>query len=92
MSVTEGDVRKVAYLARIQISDSRIQEIQEDLNKILGFVEQLREVDCSQIDDTVQYAVSLHERGDIVYASDPAVMNNAPVIENNMFVVPKVVI
>ena len=91
MSVTNEDVRKVARLARIRIDDSRINEVRDDLNKILDFVCQLEEVDCMEVDDAVQYATSLRERRDVCLASDPAVMNNAPQRENNMFVVPKVV-
>ncbi|MDR0968611.1 MAG: Asp-tRNA(Asn)/Glu-tRNA(Gln) amidotransferase subunit GatC [Holosporaceae bacterium] len=91
MSVAEEDVRKVAYLARIRIDDSKIGEICRSLNKILAFVEQLEEVDCSQINEEVQPSASLRERDDVVVPCDAAVMNNAPEKERNMFVVPKVV-
>ncbi|MDR2781829.1 MAG: Asp-tRNA(Asn)/Glu-tRNA(Gln) amidotransferase subunit GatC [Holosporaceae bacterium] len=91
MSVTEKDVRKVSHLARIRVDDSEIAGVRDDLNEILGFVEQLDEVDCTQIDDSLQYAASLHERQDIVIACNPAVMSNASEKECNMFVVPKVV-
>ncbi|MDR2158280.1 MAG: Asp-tRNA(Asn)/Glu-tRNA(Gln) amidotransferase subunit GatC [Holosporaceae bacterium] len=91
MSVTEEDVKKVLHLARIRVDDSKINEIKGNLNSILSFVEQLREVDCSQIDETVQYATSLHEREDVSIPCDSAVMDNAPEKGCNMFVVPKVV-
>ncbi|MDR1982333.1 MAG: Asp-tRNA(Asn)/Glu-tRNA(Gln) amidotransferase subunit GatC [Holosporaceae bacterium] len=91
MSITEADVRKVSFLARIRLDDSKISEIQNSLNGILNFVEQLEEIDCSGVDNTVQYATSLHEREDIAIYCDPAVMDNAPEKECNMFVVPKVV-
>ncbi|MDR0678232.1 MAG: Asp-tRNA(Asn)/Glu-tRNA(Gln) amidotransferase subunit GatC [Holosporaceae bacterium] len=91
MSITESDVRKVSFLARIRIDDAKISQIQDSLNCILSFIEQLKEVDCSQVDDTIQYATLLHERKDIAIACDPAVMDNAPEKECNMFIVPKVV-
>jgi aspartyl-tRNA(Asn)/glutamyl-tRNA(Gln) amidotransferase subunit C len=91
MSVTEEDVRKVSHLARIRVDDSQIDAIKSNLNSILSFVEQLREVDCSQVDETVQYVTSLHERADVALPCDPAVMDNAPEKGCNMFVVPKVV-
>jgi aspartyl-tRNA(Asn)/glutamyl-tRNA(Gln) amidotransferase subunit C len=91
MSVTEEEVRRVSYLARIRMDDSKIHEIQEGLSKIIQFVEQLKEVDCSQVEDVSQYSASLHEREDIAIACDRTVMSNAPARECNMFIVPKVV-
>jgi aspartyl-tRNA(Asn)/glutamyl-tRNA(Gln) amidotransferase subunit C len=91
MSVTDEDVRKVSHLARIRVDDSKVSSVRSDLNRILGFVEQLKEVDCTQIDDTLQYVTILHERKDLAMACDPAVMSNASEKECDMFVVPKVV-
>ncbi len=91
MSVTVEDVKKVAHLARIKIVESQIAEIQDSMNRILNFVEQLNEVDCSSVDGDAQYTSKLHEREDIAVKCDPAVMNNAPEKELNMFVVPKVI-
>ncbi|MDR1235597.1 MAG: Asp-tRNA(Asn)/Glu-tRNA(Gln) amidotransferase subunit GatC [Holosporaceae bacterium] len=91
MSVTEEDVRKVSHLARIRSDDSKIEGLRNDLNRILGFVEQLNEVDCSLVDDSMQYVTTLHERKDMAVTCDPAVMDNATKKECNMFVVPKVV-
>ncbi|MDR0556039.1 MAG: Asp-tRNA(Asn)/Glu-tRNA(Gln) amidotransferase subunit GatC [Holosporaceae bacterium] len=90
MSVSEMDVIRVARLARIRIDMLQIPELLDELNEILHFVEQLNEVDCSEIDGTIQYSSVLYERQDVVFASDPAVMSNAPEKENNMFIVPKV--
>lgn len=91
MSVTVEDVRKVARLARIKIEDSKIEHIQEGLNDILKFIEQLDEVNCSQVDDSVEYATGAHEREDVAVKCNPSVMDNATQKECNMFVVPKVV-
>lgn len=91
MSVSKEDVLKVAHLSRIKIDPNQINEIQENLNNILNFVEQLNEVDCSNIDKTIEYSSKLHERQDIAQKCDPSIMNNAPQKEYNMFVVPKVV-
>lgn len=91
MSVSLVDLRKVAHLARIRLDDSKDAKLCEDLNSILHFVEQLSEVDCSSVDDDMQYSVVLHEREDLVVPCDPTVMDNAPLKECNMFVVPKVV-
>lgn len=91
MSVIIDDVKKVSHLARIKVDESKIDEICGKLNNILKFVEQLNEVDCSKIDKSMQYVSTLHEREDIAEICDPAVMDNAPQKECNMFVVPKVV-
>lgn len=91
MSVTKEVVKKVSRLAKIRVSEEKAEELQKDLNRILGFIEQLSEVDCSGVDDSVQYSTKLHERQDIVAATDARIMNNAPEKECNMFVVPKVI-
>ena len=90
MSVTTEDVEKVSHLAKISISKEKADRMKDDLNKVLHFVEQLSSVDCSEVDDSVEYDAKLHERADVAVESDPAVMNNAPEKECNMFVVPKV--
>lgn len=91
MSVTSEDIKKVSHLARIRVEEHEIDEIKNTLNGILTFVEQLKEVDCSKVDDSVQYITSLHEREDQLIDCDDSLMDNAPVKECNMFVVPKVV-
>ena len=89
MSVTVDSVKRVAHLARIKMSDDDLAKFQNSFNSILNFVEQLNQVDCSNMDDTVQYTSQLHERADIVKECDAAVMDNAPQKACNMFVVPK---
>jgi aspartyl-tRNA(Asn)/glutamyl-tRNA(Gln) amidotransferase subunit C len=92
MSVTKDDVMKVSHLAKIKLEGSeKVDELCNALNRILGFVEQLNEVDCSGIDDDAEYEAVLHEREDIIEQFDPAVMNSTSCIESNMFVVPKVI-
>lgn len=91
MSVTVENVKRVAHLARIKIEESELLKYQDSLNQILDFVGHLDQVDCSGIDDTVQYTSTLHERKDVAKDCDPAVMNNAPQVACNMFVVPKMV-
>ncbi len=90
MSVTIEDVEKVSHLAKIKVSKENVEALKTSLNKVLCFVEQLSAVDCSGTDDTVQYSTRLHERKDVAEETDPAVMDNAPAKECNMFVVPKV--
>lgn len=91
MSVTIENVKQVAHLARIKMNEAELLRYQDSLNQILDFVGHLDQVDCSSIDNTVQYASTLHERKDITEQCEPAVMNNAPQVACNMFVVPKMV-
>ena len=90
MSVTREDIEKVSHLAKIKLSEEKAVELQNSLNNVLNFVEQLSEVDCSGIDDSIECSIVMHERADVAEVCDPAVMNNAPEKECNMFVVPKV--
>ncbi len=90
MSVTIEDVEKVSHLAKISISKEKAEEMRNDLNKVLHFVEQLSSVDCSGVDNSVEYDAKLHERADVAVKTDPEVMNNSPEKECNMFVVPRV--
>jgi aspartyl-tRNA(Asn)/glutamyl-tRNA(Gln) amidotransferase subunit C len=93
MSVSRDDVKKIAHLARIGVSDSEIDGILRDFSGIFDFVEQLNNVDCSDANDGVQPASSnIPERADVAKPCDvSAIMSNAPEKEYNMFVVPKVV-
>jgi aspartyl-tRNA(Asn)/glutamyl-tRNA(Gln) amidotransferase subunit C len=89
MSITIDNVKQVAHLARIKMSDEELARFQNSLNGILDFVEQLNQVDCSNMDNTVQYTSQLYERADVAVKCDSAVMDNAPQKACNMFVVPK---
>jgi aspartyl-tRNA(Asn)/glutamyl-tRNA(Gln) amidotransferase subunit C len=91
MSITNEDVRKISHLAYIKIPDSEFEKVCDGLNNVLSFVEQLKQVDCSSVGDSEQYIVGMPERSDVAVPCDPAVMDNAPQKECNMFVVPKVI-
>ncbi len=92
MSVSKEDIKKVSKLARIKVSEEKAIELKNSLNNVLNFVEQLSEVDCSMIDNTVQYSTKTHERSDIIEKTDiEGIMINAPEKQCNMFVVPKVI-
>lgn len=94
MSVDTATVKRVANLSRIAITDERAESMREELNTILGFVEQLNDVDVegvepmtSVVDMAMPKRVDEVDDGDI--ASD--VTANAPASEDNFFMVPKVV-
>ena len=94
MSVDKDTVKRVARLARIAVSDSEAEALRGELNTILGFVEQLNEVDIAGVAPmTSVIAMKPKMRADIVTAGGEAekIVANAPAREDHFFVVPKVV-
>jgi len=94
MPVDVETVKRVAHLARIAVSDAEAEALRGELNTILGFVEQLNEVDVSGVEPmTSVVAMRLKMRPDVVTEGDRAaeIVANAPVREDNFFAVPKVI-
>ena len=94
MSVDETTVRRVAHLARIAIDDERARTMRDELNAILGFVEQLSEVDIEGVEPMTSVVhMEMKKRKDVVTDGDKVdeIVANAPVSEDHFFVVPKVV-
>ncbi|MCB1386689.1 MAG: Asp-tRNA(Asn)/Glu-tRNA(Gln) amidotransferase subunit GatC [Nitratireductor sp.] len=94
MSVDLATVKRVAKLARIAVSDAEAQKMQGELNTILGFVEQLDEVDVAGVEPmTSVVSMSMKKRDDVVTDGGKAddIVANAPATEDHFFMVPKVV-
>lgn len=94
MSVDKATVRRIAKLARIALPDERVEPMMDELNGILGWIEQLQEVDIEGMGPmTSVVAQKLKMRDDVVTAGGDAsaVVANAPQSEDDFFVVPKVV-
>ncbi len=94
MSVDIATVKRVARLARIAISDEEAASFQSEINAILGFAEQLNEVDVSDVEPlTSVVAQVMKMRDDVVtdgfYAEK--VVANAPASDDDFFMVPKVI-
>lgn len=94
MSVDIATVKRVAHLARIAVSDDDAEAMTGELNAILGFVEQLNEVDVSGVEPMTSVTpMAMKKRVDQVTDGDKAadIVANAPASEDNFFQVPKVV-
>jgi aspartyl-tRNA(Asn)/glutamyl-tRNA(Gln) amidotransferase subunit C len=94
MSVDLQTVKRVAHLARIAVSEEDAERMTGELNAILGFVEQLNEVDVSGVEPmTSVIPMEMKERQDVVTDGAKAadIVANAPATEENFFLVPKVV-
>ena len=94
MSVDIDTVKRVAKLARIAVSDEQAAKLRGDLNAILGFVEQLNEVDIDGVEPMTSVVhMDMKKRADEVTDGGKAgdVLANAPASEDGFFMVPKVV-
>jgi len=94
MSVDIQTVKKVASLARIAISDDDAQRLAPELSNILGWIEQLGEVDTSSVQPmTAVIPNKLRLRDDVVTDGGVRddVLANAPQAEHGFFAVPKVI-
>ena len=94
MSVNTEQVRHIAKLARIAMSDAEIEALVPELNNILGWVEQLGEVNTEGVEPlTAVIDQKLRLRDDVVTDGDcrDAVLANAPAAEHGFFAVPKVI-
>ena len=94
MSVDAATVRHIAKLARIAVSDEEVASLEPELNNILGWIEQLREVDVTGVQPmTAVIPNQLRMRQDVVNDGGirDEVLANAPVAEHGFFAVPKVI-
>ena len=94
MSVDEEMARRIATLARIGVSDAQLPDLAKELSAILGFVEQLSEVDTTGIKPlTSAVETTMRLRPDEVsdggYPDD--ILKNAPEKDDEYFAVPKVI-
>ncbi len=94
MSLDRDDVRKIAFLARIKIEDAELEPLADELNGIIGWVEQLGEVNTDGIQPMTSVVEMLApQRRDQVTDSNitEKVLANAPDREKDFYAVPKVV-
>ena len=94
MSVNADQVRHVARLARIAMSDAEVEAMVPEFNNILGWVEQLAEVDTDGVEPmTAVIANELRLRDDVVNDGDcrDKIHKTAPDAQHGFFAVPKVI-
>ena len=94
MEFDKKSLLKLGKLARISISDDKLNNLSKDLNSILDFVDQLKEIRTDQVDPTSNSLnQKLEVRDDKVENKNSTedVLENAPEKEMNFFVVPKVI-
>ena len=99
MSVDTQTVAKIASLARLKLGEGECEAMVPELNAILGWVEQLGEVDVTGIEPMTAVIPNAQRLRDDVVNADPKtggdrredVLANAPVAEHGFFAVPKVI-
>lgn len=92
-TVPIDEVRHIAQLARLKLSDAEIERFAQELGEILGYVDQLREVDVDGVEPTAHAVGSDNVFRDDEVRPSPGVddaLANAPDSEKPFFKVPKV--
>ena len=94
MQVTESMVDKIAHLAKLSFNDSEKKEIREDLEKMIGFVDQLNTLETTDFEPLIHMSREVNVlRDDEIRGSvnrDEA-LKNAPGHRGSFFTVPKVI-
>ena len=94
MSIDKDTARRVAHLARIKVEEDQLDNLAQELSGILGFMEQLNEVDVEGVDPMTSVSpMALKRRVDEVTDGDKQaqILANAPDAREGFFAVPKVV-
>jgi len=94
MSLDKTDIKKIAHLARLGIEDADIPEYVENLTNILNLVEQMNEVDDSNVTPMAHpMDAGQRLREDVITETDQREKFQAiaPSIEDNLYLVPKVI-
>lgn len=94
MSIDKDTARKVAHLARIEVSEDQLEPLAAELSGILAFMEQLSEVDVEGVEPMTSVTpMELPRRVDVVNDGEiqDKILANAPDAREGFFAVPKVV-
>ncbi|MDR9393441.1 Asp-tRNA(Asn)/Glu-tRNA(Gln) amidotransferase subunit GatC [Roseovarius sp. SYSU LYC5161] len=94
MSIDKDTAAKVAKLARIRVEEGDLPSLAQEFNDILGFIEQLEEVDVDGVAPMTSVTpMRLKRRDDVVTDGNmpDRILSNAPDAREGFFAVPKVV-
>lgn len=94
MSIDQSTAARVAKLARIKVEEDALPALADEFNTILGFIEQLNEVDVEGVEPMTSVTPQrLKRRADVVTDGNQQdkILSNAPDAREGFFAVPKVV-
>lgn len=93
MKITEETIDHIAHLARLQFEGSEKEEIQQDLEKIIGFMSKLSEVNTDDVEPLVfmsdEVNVLRNDVAEVTITKEEA-LKNAPKRDSDYFRIPKV--
>jgi aspartyl-tRNA(Asn)/glutamyl-tRNA(Gln) amidotransferase subunit C len=92
MSITEGDVRQIAALAKLRLTQPEISEMAADLDSILGHMRDLQEAEVAGVPPTTgvtEHAAPMREDASVPDQLENPVGAFAPAWKENLFVVPR---
>jgi aspartyl-tRNA(Asn)/glutamyl-tRNA(Gln) amidotransferase subunit C len=94
MALSESEVRHVALLARLSLTDEEIETLRGELNSVLSHIDAIQQLDLSDVEPTAHAVPVVNRmRADVVKAGldrETALMN-APESEKGAFVIPRIV-
>ena len=93
MKIDKETIYKVADLARIEIKESEVEELQSDMSKILTFMEKLNELDTTNVEPLVYMNPEVNVWREDVVKQDLTVeegLKNAALHNEDFFFVPKI--
>ena len=91
MAITTKDVKMVAELSRLDFSDSELEKMRTDMEAILKYMEDLKKVDTSKVEDNYKTHANLREDNPSGSIKRDELLKNAPKTDGTSFVVPQVV-
>jgi aspartyl-tRNA(Asn)/glutamyl-tRNA(Gln) amidotransferase subunit C len=94
MEVTDALIENLAHLARLQFNDQEKEEIKKDLQRMISFVEKLKEVDTTGTEPLLHMtdAMNVYREDEVKGSMDKqTALANAPSANENYFKVPKVI-
>jgi len=94
MGISFDEVKRIAHLARLELSEEEAQTYTDELSKILDYFASLKEVDTENVQPTfhpLTWDTPMREDEEKPFEDIEAILANAPEVWENMIVVPKVV-
>jgi aspartyl-tRNA(Asn)/glutamyl-tRNA(Gln) amidotransferase subunit C len=94
VKITESEVLHVAHLARLKLEPEELAKFQKELSSILDYMDLLQEIDTKGIEPTFHaHSITNALRDDAVIQSQHMsdALRNAPMVQDDLFIVPKVI-
>ncbi|MRS11826.1 MAG: Asp-tRNA(Asn)/Glu-tRNA(Gln) amidotransferase subunit GatC [Actinobacteria bacterium] len=93
MAITESDVRHVAMLARLALTDEQVTTLTAELGSVLGHIDELQRLDLTGVQPTAHpLAMTNRMRADVIVPglSREAALSNAPESDGMAFLIPTI--